>query len=91
MENYQRLQKLGSGNFAKVHLAVHIPTKTQVRNASEVATRTPHVLKRGEPKCCTNNLAVRKHISDDNFLVSAVLSRDARNLPSIRLCLCRLL
>lgn len=34
MENYQRLQKLGSGNFAKVHLAVHIPTKTQVRTLS---------------------------------------------------------
>ena len=30
MENYRRLQKLGSGNFAKVHLAVHVPTKTQV-------------------------------------------------------------
>ena len=30
MENYQVLRKIGSGNFAKVYLAVHTPTRKQV-------------------------------------------------------------
>lgn len=51
MENYQVLRKIGSGNFAKVYLAVHTPTGRRVgatRRAAPACERArgwlqPHI------------------------------------------------
>lgn len=66
MENYRRLRKLGSGNFAKVHLAVHIPTKTQVSSLTTCRSYLAKIAvhKVGIQIIMTKLLAVHKHFSD---------------------------
>ena len=36
MEHYQLLRKLGRGNFAKVYLALHVPSGKQVSVAASL-------------------------------------------------------
>lgn len=39
MEHYQVLRKLGRGNFAKVYLALHVPSGKQVSAAGTLGYR----------------------------------------------------
>ena len=43
MEHYQLLRKLGRGNFAKVYLALHVPSGKQVSAAGTLGYRRLYV------------------------------------------------